>query len=105
MTPLKRLPNFHHETIASPEANLQVVMLNETTLGGNDRRRLTKAERAKLEAEFAKDNNWSREKQAKIGASIGVGRIKVYKWLYDRKQRFMAEVGATMFESKIRGVI
>ncbi len=40
-----------------------------------------------LEAEYLKDSDWDTEKTRQLAFKIGLNRIKIYKWHYDRKKQ------------------
>ena len=51
-------------------------------------RKLFKAsEQAILEAEFQKSSQWSKELTKILSERLGVKRLKIYKWNYDRQKR------------------
>ena len=52
------------------------------------RNRLRRVEVAVLEQELlARGSDWPFQVQAELGARLGISRVKVYKWLYDRKKK------------------
>ena len=51
------------------------------------RRRMTKEQSQILESEFMRDHNWSTAKIKAIAERIQLGRVKVYKWSWDRKKK------------------
>ena len=55
------------------------------------RHRMTKELVSVLEQEFCRSGglaaNWELEHQKEIGERLGISRVKVYKWLYDRKRK------------------
>ena len=44
-----------------------------------------------LEAEFAVDMDWSTPKVKKLAARLGLIKIKVYKWYYDKRQKALLQ--------------
>ena len=51
------------------------------------RRKFNASEQALLEAEFQKNAQWSYELTQILSERLGVKRLKIYKWNYDRQQR------------------
>ena len=51
------------------------------------RKRMNPAEGQILEAEFALNANWSRQKVTELAKRLHLRRAKIYKWNYDRKKR------------------
>ena len=51
------------------------------------RRKFNASEQALLEAEFQKNSQWSCELKQTLSERLGVNRLKIYKWNYDRQQR------------------
>ena len=49
------------------------------------RQRLKEEEIAVLEREFEANSEWDYDFQKELAARLNFSRVKVYKWLYDRK--------------------
>ena len=51
------------------------------------RYRLSMEQRNFLESEFQKNQNWDTEKTYELSRQMGLGRIQIYKWGYERKKK------------------
>ena len=51
------------------------------------RHRLTRVETDLLEAEYTKDPNWTQARTQELVVKFGLGRLKLYKWHYDRRRK------------------
>ena len=58
------------------------------------RHRLLKVQVAILEQEFQKGNEWDQVFQAEQAKRLGITRIKVYKWHYDRLRKLRKNGGS-----------
>ena len=59
------------------------------------RTRMTKEQIQILENEFQRDHNWSTAKIKEIAVRVQLGRVKVYKWSWDRKKKENAQPAFT----------
>lgn len=55
------------------------------------KRRFTFREKSFLEHAFEADANWSDDRMHALASRLGVKKLKVYKWLFDRKKRAARE--------------
>ena len=73
--------------------------------GKFNRRKLTYAERSALEAEFTAGPSWDTAKQKEIGRKMSFSRAKVYKWHYDRMQRYKTELKLAKMQIPVESCI
>ncbi len=72
-----------------PEPASQPTKTRKGGVFGVRQHRISKEQRAILIAELKKDENWSLNKIEKLAVRLGLKRIKVYKWFYDKRQRIL----------------